>query len=274
MKLLELKQKVINKILLIKAITIYTFQQETAYWANTWAHVLSTFFYMLSMILFIDVVYSNVNLVAGYTKNEMLLFLLMAQATYYLSWTIYGNLIDLVENVNNGNLDLVLVKPISSLFYITFRRIRLFRVAMDGIPPLIFLALAINWSALNISFLPLLIGIIISVMGTVCSLSFHLLATLPVFWVGESRNIVEFTSHFEYNVGKIIPLEGYGKDFKFFFSTIFPFLISTGFSTSVILGKSEPLPTLLWGLTVTILMLTVRQFAWNKALKVYTSASS
>ena len=65
-----------------------------------------------------------------------------------------------------------------------------------------------------------------------------------------------------------------GKDFKFFFSTIFPFLISTGFSTSVILGKSEPLPTLLWGLTVTILMLTVRQFAWNKALKVYTSASS
>ena len=274
MKLLEFKQELIQKILLAKAIAIYTFQEETAHWANAWAHVLSTFFYMFSMVLFIGAVYSNVDLIAGYTKNEMLLFLLIAQTTYYISWVVYGNLTDLVDNVNNGNLDLILVKPISSLFYVTFRKLRVFRVVMDGVPPIIFLVLAINWNILDISLIPLLSGVVLSILGVVCSLSFHFLAALPVFWVGEARNIIEFSAHSEYNIGKIIPLEAFRKDFKFLFSTIFPFLISTGFSTSVILGKSQVVPILLWGLAVTIIILFIRQVAWNKALKVYTSASS
>lgn len=263
-----------DKLRLLKAITIYTFQQETAYWANTWAHVLSTFFYTLSMIFFIDVLYSNVNTIVGYTKNEMLLFVLVGQATYYISWIVYANISDMIDDVNNGNLDLVLVKPVSPLFFINFRRIRLFRVLMDSIPPLVLVILKINWGYFNFTATNLLVGIVIAGLGIISSLSFQFITSLPVFWIGESRNIVDLSSSLEYNVGKIIPLEGFNKEFKIFFSTALPFLISTAFSTSVILGKSNPYTMFLWSSVIATLMLFLRNFTWNKALKTYTSASS
>jgi len=274
MKLSEFKENLKDKLIIIKAVSVYTFQQETAYWVNTWAHVLSTFFYTLSMILFIDVLYTNVNLVAGYSINEMLLFLLVGQSTYYISWLVYSNISNLITDVNNGNLDLILVKPISSLFYILFRKINVFGVLRDSLPPLLLIILKIDWGVFSFTPANLISGIIIALMGIVISLTFHLIMSLPVFWIGESSNIVEFSSHLEYNVGKIIPLEGYQQNYRFLFSSAIPFLISTGISTSVMLGKSNSIIMLVGSLTVMILILNMRKLAWNKALKAYTSASS
>jgi len=226
------------------------------------------------MLIFIDVIYANVDSVAGYMRNEMLLFLFVGQISYYSSWLIHSNLRELIEDVNRGNLDLLLVKPTPSLFYVTFKKIKLFSILRDSIPPMMAIAIVTNWSSLNLSFVNVFIGLVIACLGLIVAHVIHFLSTLPVFWLGESTAILELSEHFEYNVGKIIPLEGYGFNFQLVFSTLIPVLISTGFASSVMLGKSNPLLLLIWSLIITAVFLFVRGVSWKKALKAYTSASS
>src|SRR3990167_9318864 len=117
MKLSEFNQAISDRAAILKVGIVYTFQQETAYWTNNWANLLSPFFYTLSMVLFIDVIYANVDLVAGYTRNQMLLFLFNGQIAFYTGWLFHKNLQELIVSVNKGSLDLLLVKPMPSLFY-------------------------------------------------------------------------------------------------------------------------------------------------------------
>src|SRR3989344_3048357 len=272
-----MKQLVYNtkkRLSLLSATTRYTFRSETAHLSNNWGNVLSTCFYTISNIIFIDVLYSNVKTVAGYGRDEMLLFMFIGQISYYLSWLIHQNIDWLIEIVNNGQLDLVLSRPVPSLFYITFGRVRLFSVLRDCIPPMIVLSLVIKWQNLALSPLNIGVGLLICLMGIACAHVVHFISALPVFWIGQSSQVLDMSENIEYNIGKTIPLEGFGKKIQFFFTALVPYLISTGVATSVALGKA-PATTALIGVTIiTIGALLAKQYAWSIALKAYTSASS
>jgi ABC-2 type transport system permease protein len=263
-----------ERLAVLKVGVVYTFQQETAYWTNNWTSLLSTFFYTVSVILFVDVIYGNVDLVAGYSRNEMLLFVFNGQIGFYTGWVLIKNLQELSANVNKGNLDLLLVRPIPSLFYVTFRKIKAYSLIRDSLPPMLALAIALNWPALNLNTFNVLAGIVIIFLGVTSAHVMHFLATIPVFWLGESSELIDLSFDSEHNIGKIIPFEGYSHEFQFLFSVILPYAITAGFSTSVMLGKSDPLIMLIASFAIAIVFLVLRQIAWKKALRAYTSASS
>lgn len=274
MKLAVYKQAIRKRISILIANTKFTYQIETAFRVNNWANVLSTCFYTFSMILFINVLYSNVNLIAGYAKDEMLLFMFVGQIGFYIVWLFHFNLVELIQDVNKGRLDMLLVKPVPSLFYVTFKKVRLFSIIRDCLPPMIVLFLSINWSTLSLTVQSFVFGLCITLLGISCAHVIHFLATISVFWLGESESILSLSQEFEYNLGKVIPIEAFSKEMRLVFTTVVPVMISTGIATSVILQKTSALPALLLSLVVTIGALTVRQLAWRQALKVYTSASS
>lgn len=274
MKQAEYKSELRRRVTLLWANTKFTYQRETAYRANNWANVLSTVFYTISMILFLDVIYGNVTNIAGYTRDETMLFMFMGQIGYYTSWIIHANLKELIEDVNSGNLDMLLTKPVPALFYITFKKVKIFAVVRDCVPPMIVLTLAINWNNISLNPLTAITGILILCMGLICAHVIHFLAAIPVFWLGESTAILEMSEEFEYNTGKIIPIEGFSTNVRLFFTTLVPVMVSAGVSTSVLLGKTPIFPTSISVLLVTLGALSVRQYVWHKALKAYTSASS
>src|SRR5258708_1946848 len=176
MKLVEFKKAFSKRFSILIATTKFTYQIETAYRANNWANILSTCFYTLSMILFINVLYSNVKLIAGYSKDEMLLFMFVGQIGYYISWLFHSNLLELIQDVNKGRLDTLLVKPVPSLFYVTFKKIRLFSVVRDCVPPMIVLGLFINWSKLSLTLDSSLAGFVVTLLGITCAHVVHLLS--------------------------------------------------------------------------------------------------
>ena len=274
MKLLEFKQEIKLRLVLFCANSVFTFQQETAYWANNWTSIFSSTFYMISTIIFIDVVYSNIQLLAGYTRDQMLLFLLVGQSVYYLGWVIQGNLDELISSVNRGNLDLILAKPVPSLFYVQFRRIKLFSIFRDTLVPTLAVVWAINWQMISFSLVNVISGVLIALMGLAISNILFLLSTLPVFWLGESSGILDAVKNFEYTSGHMVPYEGFTPNMKKVFTFVFPSLISAGIATSVMLGKTDDAPLIYRVLVVFVLFLILRHVSWNKALKAYTSASS
>ncbi len=75
MKQSEFKEAAADRWVLLKANFIFTFQKETAYWANNWTSLLSTTFYTLSMLVFINILYSKKTLNRQYNKDRYIKFI-------------------------------------------------------------------------------------------------------------------------------------------------------------------------------------------------------
>jgi len=106
------------KLKIIKINIKNTYQIQTAYYGENWFSLGSTLFYTLTLYLFITIIYSNVKQVAGYTRDEMLFLLLLTQIGYYSDWIWSSNNISkLMDSVYAGELDIILTKPIPSLFF-------------------------------------------------------------------------------------------------------------------------------------------------------------
>lgn len=270
-----MKKYIKERINLLKISIINTFQNETAYNAETWSSLLSTTFYTISYIIFVDVIFSNTKLVAGYDHNQMLFFFFVTQISAYLFFAIIMSNIDqLIEDVNNGGLDLILTKPIPSLFFILTRKIKTLTILRDGFPPMLIVTILINWHDLNLSFSGILFGILLFIFGFICVYSILLIFALPAFWIGESSNIYGLAIEFFLGADSTIPFEGYGKQFKFAVLIFIPSIFMGGVSTSVMLGKSSPLMMIVFAAIITFIVFLVMNFLWNLALRNYTSASS
>ena len=275
MKLSEFKESIRERWELLKANTVFTAQRELAYAGNNWTNFLATFMYTLAALLFIKVIYSNVQSVAGYSYNQMLFYFFVYQMTYYTNFLLsYNSLDDLIPDINNGNMDMILVKPVPSLYFIMTRSISVVSVVTKAIPPMLAIILSVQWSSLRFSAEEIIIGIIVWIMGLIAIHVIQLLGTIPAFWFGESDNILDLANGTLQASNTLIPLQGYSPNLQKLLGTVMPMLIATAFTVSILLGKSNPIFLLVWAVIVGVISLIVRDIAWKAALKHYTSASS
>lgn len=252
---------------------VNTFQQEIAYFANNWGTLLSTIVFNLMMIFFVEILYSNITMLAGYKKNEMFFLLLFLQAHYYILWVwSRSNLSILSENVRNGNLDFILIRPVSAIFFVTFQEISSIGFLRDCFPGLVCIAFLIKWNCLNIAFKPAIFGISIFIIGLIIWHCFCFLFELSVFWQGQSKQIAGVSMKLE--LTERTPFEGFEKSFRMLFITLIPTIIAGQLSTSVMLGKSNGPKMLALSAIVAIIFISLKIFFWKLALKNYTSASS
>lgn len=275
MKLSEFKSEIRKRIDIFSAGSLFAFRKEVAYSGNNWAGIISTTAYTLSMLLFVNIIFANTKQIAGYSHNEMLLYFFMGQLTYYSNWHLsMTNIYELISDVNKGNLDMVLMKPVPALFYLTSRNIGGLRMFMDGFPPTLAIILSINWPSLGITPTNLIYGIFIFIFGSIALHVFQFLAALPVFWLGESENIVDLAGFIGAGSGSMIPFEGFTRPIQIVFGTIIPVLIATAFSASALLGKTNSQFLFFWAFIIALLAVIIRNIAWKIAIKNYTSASS
>lgn len=266
----------IERLRILKINIKNSFYEDIAYIASGWGNIVSVIFFMISNIVFIDVIFQNINTIAGYTRDEVLLFNLMSQLWFFFTYNIFiKNLEVLNISVNTGQLDLILTKPVPSLFYVVFRNINVLNTLRDGIPSFAILILAINWNSIQTSPELIIIGLLIAILGITCSVCINFIAALPVFWTGNNQGILDLLLLVEDNTGHSnFVYEIWGSKMRIILITIFPTAISTALSTSVILGKQSALQMLLISIIVTICFLILLNTLWKLALKSYSSASS
>lgn len=264
-----------DRIFILKASIVYTFQIETAYFFNNWGNIISTTLFTVTYVIFADAIFSNAKTIAGYSRDEMMFFILISQLWFYIFYSLFQRNVDsLIENVNSGNLDLILTKPMPTSFYINFNEFNILSVVRDGLIPFGFVVSTINWVNITIHPINLILGFMILMIGTFITNAILFSFALIVFWVGESSSVIGTVLELEDNSGHRFPLEGYGDKVKTIMITAIPFGISAGLSTSVILGRSEPGTSLLISLFVLLLFSVSKEIFWRIALRNYTSASS
>lgn len=178
------------------------------------------------------------------------------------------NLNSIVKHVQQGTLDFVLLKPISSQFWLSGHTI-----SPWGVPDILFGATLIFYAGSQLgitigdyllSAIPLFFG-----LASLYSLWFMLGATS--IWFVKIYNVTEVLRGL-LEAGRY-PMVAYPTAYRFFFT----FVVSVAFLTTVpaeaMLGRVQ-LGWVLGAGILAIALLFVARFFWGFALRFYTSASS
>ena len=276
MKRLEFKKSIKLRWKIISSCTMFGFKESMAYSLNNWGNLLSMIVYMITYLIFLDVLFGRVKMIAGYGYTEMLFFTLIVQINYYLFFIITQvNTERLDTSINTGELDLWLVKPVPALWFVSFRKINLGELLFGAFPATIPLLVILSgkWSVLNMSFGGVMAGIIFIILGQIIIHCFVFMIAMTAFFTGEgkhARNVGVELSIF----GDSIPLEGYPKFLKYIGLTIVPFLVHTALAVSFFLGKNTNYYYLVYVFGLAVFFLWLKTVAWKFSLKHYSSASS
>jgi ABC-2 type transport system permease protein len=178
------------------------------------------------------------------------------------------NLNRIVEQVEKGTLDFVLLKPISSQFWLSTRIF-----SPWGLPDLFFGMILIVYAGIQlglsipnylIAFVPIIFGIII-----LYSLWF-ILGTTSI-WFVKTYNVTEVLRGL-LEAGRY-PIVAYPAIYRFFFTFVVPVAFLTTIPAEAMLGRSEV--TWVFGAGILgIILLAISVSFWQFALRFYTSASS
>ncbi|MCU0568074.1 MAG: ABC transporter permease [Oculatellaceae cyanobacterium Prado106] len=205
----------------------------------------------------------------GWSWEEALIVLGVFTTLQGFSATFLApNLNQIVKQVQEGTLDFVLLKPISSQFWLSART-----VSPWGLPDLFFgliiivyagSRLGIPWNAYPLAFIPLLFGFFI-----VYSLWFILGATS--IWFVKIYNVTEVLRGL-LEAGRY-PMAAYPVAYRFFFTFVVPVAFLTTIPAETLLNRAQ-LGWILGAGLLAIALLIFSNLFWRFALRFYTSASS
>jgi ABC-2 type transport system permease protein len=205
----------------------------------------------------------------GWNWEEALLVLGIFTLLQGFSATfLVPNLNRIVGHVQQGTLDFVLLKPVSSQFWLSSRTI-----SPWGFPEIVFSAILIGFAGTRLhlrvvdylqSAIPLLFG-----MVSLYSIWFMLGATS--IWFVKIYNVTEVLRGLM-EAGRF-PMVAYPATYRFFFTFVVPVAFLTTVPAEAMLGRSEPIWIVGSGILALGLLLASGIF-WRFALRFYTSASS
>jgi ABC-2 type transport system permease protein len=178
------------------------------------------------------------------------------------------NLNKIVQQVEQGTLDFVLLKPINSQFWLSLRS-----VSPWGIPDLFFGIILIVFAGtkLNLKISDYLFSFIPLSFGAVILYSLWFILGATSIWFVKIYNVTEVLRGLM-DAGRY-PMEAYPAVYRFFFTFIIPVAFLTTVPAETMLARSPHIWIIGSGILALILFLAAKYF-WQYALRFYTSASS
>jgi ABC-2 type transport system permease protein len=205
----------------------------------------------------------------GWAWEEALIVLAIFTILQGFSSTFLApNLNSIVNHVQQGTLDFILLKPISSQFWLSSHTL-----SPWGLPDIIFGGILIGYAGGRLSLtpqdyllsaIPLLFG-----LASLYSLWFMLGATS--IWFVKIYNVTEVLRGL-LEAGRF-PIVAYPVAYRFFFTFVVPVTFLTTVPAEAMLGRVE-LGWVIGAGGLALSLLYIARIFWNFALRFYTSASS
>jgi ABC-2 type transport system permease protein len=186
----------------------------------------------------------------------------------FASTFLASNLSRIVKHIQDGTLDFVLLKPINSQFWLSFRSFSLW-----GVPDLLF-GLAIIFYAgnlLGIGIGAYLLAAIPLIFGTIIMYSLWFMLGATSIWFTKIYNMTEVLKGL-LAAGRF-PIGAYPATYRFFFTFVVPVTFLTTVPAETLLGRGNPL-WIAGGGCLAVVLLILSSRVWQFALRFYTSASS
>ena len=262
----------IKKYIKIYSLFFYTsLASELEYKANVIIDFLTAILSLIGSIFLLTIFFQNTDNIGGWEFRQALIIQGIYTILNGITNTWFNpNLTEIVKHIREGTLDFVLLKPVDSQFFISFKKIAPsgFLEIFLGFALLIY-CIRINQINLNLDFL------LLSIIAIFCSItilySLWFLISTTTIWFVKTWNATEVLRSFLY-IGRF-PLNSFSFSLRIFFSIFIPIAFITTIPSEVFLGLAQ-LWEILLELVVSAIFLIVSRRFWKFALKYYTSASS
>ena len=178
------------------------------------------------------------------------------------------NLNSIVNLVQQGTLDFVLLKPISSQFWLSGHTI-----SPWGIPDIVFGGVLIFYAGnqLNVQLSDYLLSAIPLIFGLASLYSLWFMLGATSIWFVKIYNVTEVLRGL-LEAGRY-PMVAYPTSYRFFFTFVVPVAFLTTVPAEAMLGRVQ-LGWIVGAGVLAIALLFIARAFWGYALRFYTSASS
>ena len=264
----ELKKHLVIYFLFLK----FSLMTQMEYRFNFIGNLAMESGYLLVKLSYVVVVYQSGVEINGLSPDEILLFI----GTFVTLTAVYAGLY-MINNfrlrgkIKDGELDLLLTKPVSLQFMATLRQADLTIFAVDAIAGGIMVAIAWGRLGIPVTFYTLGGYLGFMVISSLVSYSLFLLPQILSFWFMNTSAIAEITDSFwDFNN---MPMDIYTNWIKQVGVFLLPIFVVTNFPPMFLLHKMPPI-YLGWSLILPLLLLAVVRALWSRGLRSYSSASS
>lgn len=232
--------------------------------------VMDTVYYAVHIIFF-GVIYRHTAMVGGWDFDQMLIFICGFFLVDAIHMTVHANnMWMLPEHVNTGNLDYYLIRPVSSLFFLSHRDF-----AANSFVNLIIAASMLTWAFLRypgeFSTGQILVFLLLLVNGAYLYWIIHMCFVIPVFWTHSAHGFQMLFYSLKQFAERPDPI--FRGMLRRGLTTILPFLLIASFPART-LFEGFNAGILLHAGGVSLLLTLFLLWFWKRALRSYSSASS
>lgn len=238
---------------------------------NTLVWTLMEFLWFGLFFLSVNLVFGQVEAVAGWAKDEALLLICVYSLFHDFLWTfVLDNMLSFSFYIRRGELDFVLLKPLSPRFYVSTRFFE-----SDHYLKIVFLFFLINHFLgrleIIVSLGTWLLFVVLFGLGLLVIYNVFFLLTTTNFWFINLFNLQEL---FDGIVDLArFPIYIFKGSLRFVFIYLIPVAFIATFPTQALLGQVG-WEKVIWGIFLAIITFIISQWFWHFALKHYQSASS
>ncbi len=230
----------------------------------------SSYGYNILSLIFLSVLFDNFNTIAGWTKYQVILLYGVGQLIFYLFHAFLSSVEDISDTIWQGNLDRLLLRPISPNFTLIFSTFNLLHEF-----PGTLLALGISYYALHNLGINLLYGFTVIFIFSISGIFLYALVKLCIgylaFWYEDTRDLNRFHWHMVEHAR--FPIDIFPKPIQFGLKTILPTsLVSYVPTYFLIFGFSRELFG--YYLISQALFIFLAWILWTRGIKNYSSISS
>ncbi len=260
----------LKHIALVGAFARVSLMSELEYRFNFAVRIFTDVIWYIAQLSVFEVLFQHTDSLSGWTLASMRVFMGVLFLTDSIYMMLFSENLDrLSDRIRRGDLDLLLVKPVSSQWMLSFQKIS---VAYFG--NFIISALWLGWSLTQVPdfqwwrLLWLLVCVPCGVI-VVYAIRFSTASTALYFTKADAINYIWYQL---YRLGTR-PDTVYPKVLRYAVLSVLPIAFLASVPAQVILNRTGP-EMVLWGIALASLMLAVSSWIWKTGLKRYASASS
>lgn len=256
---------------LLWLFTRVSIQDAAAYRADFVSHLGMALLHLGAELIGLWAIFSNARSLMGWSMFEMLallgVFRIMAGV---IGLGIAPNMRLIMQDIRDGRLDFVLIKPVSSQFYASFRRIMIWRLT-DIIMGLGMAGVACVKMSADVSVGMVLAFLLMLACGVTIIYSFWLTLATLAFWFTRISNIeMVFWNVFE--AGRY-PVDVYPRWVRRGLTYVIPLAFLTTFPASTLVGKTAWTEVIV-AMVLAAASLLVATLFWRFGLRHYSGASA
>lgn len=264
----ELKKYITLYLLFIKNCLIV----QMEYRANFFISICIECAFLFIKILYVIVIFkANVN-INGLSPYAILMFIgSYTIMTGIMDAIYFPNLSKIPNYMRNGDLDMLIIKPVSAQFIVTLRHID-FGLAIPNIVGGVIMVV-VAWSKIDVAFnfINIFGFIAFSIIGVLTAYPVLLFPFILSFWIVKTQAIQDITwALWDFNN---MPMMIYGKWLQRVGVFAIPIFVITNFAPMFVMNMLSG-KYIIWAIIVPFLFIFLVRKFWNFAMKNYSSASS